>query len=1138
MRGLSPAWPSSSSCFHAACSPPCGRPFPREQAGERSAKKAQRAEARGVARKVLKLLGGPALAGAPQLLPRVLPLVLSALLVSPACGRKVVATAVKVARGLGSPLLAGLEGLQLPRDEAEGQQEETAGKGGKGKAAGKKAAAEAARDAAQAAAAAERRKAAAEAAYNARVVAALGAQAASSPAAAAEICQALEGTGSGEPGAAAARPLLLMAAHAAVHAGGEGATVVAAALLRQLRAPAGAFQPAEPLPKECFDASGVPTPAFLARGGHSADALLSSALLAALRQAPWQALAPHGTTVRPACALCSLFPDWAPCGSRQTGLVCPHACHRRPGVPSHLPPSRDPPSPCCPPSCWLQDALGLLRALCSLRWQPALSALLARLAGQQLDPLRLLSELYAAPPAAEAAATQLEAVERATALLLDRLAAGRPGSAGGKKQGGGVGVAELGRALCVLCHPDRELRRAGVALAHACAHLLQAEELSGVCSNASLACCVLSCLLQTASCGTPPGCLRCPAQHPGLPAHPSRHPPPPRALNLHAPLLASRVAAARAQKQLASALSGQAELLAADPEGLQRLVEALLGAGEEPAGALAGCALAPGDAAGLGGALLAAAEEQAGAAATAGRNAAAAATAAYSARLLLGLAAEWAPPAQLLGVASRLMASGGRMRGAAPSSPEAEQKDALLVAAAGCFTAPRLEAVAQQAAGSEAAAALGAWCRLLDPSSRLPAAARLALLRQVQERFFCLLPADVQGRCLKVGPRLRLPGPCACLPTMPLLCAGHAALTTSRKEAEADSSCAMCKLHPGLWPKLGTCLTRIHRRCGAPTMQALLRAASKDGDEGCRAAARAALAAMPLRAATLLPLLSLEPGAAGAGADEEMLEAEPAAEAEEEQDEELARLLAEAEAAAAAAKQGTPRSKQKRGGKPGKDATAAEASAAAAAEAVQRRRQQLAEQRLARQQGRAAATRGRGGAGAAAAAAAATSECCIAVLELLQWKENVQGVEELAPAVQAVLSRLLADLAAGSGEQGEDGGQASADELAAVPGMAAAETVYAVQLCLAALTGMARSVRRGAPPTPAQAPALPTPAGKGRGKGRGRQAPAALPVEGLQGFDLALAVRAARQAPDGAVRNAALQLVAELALGMPEVRPG
>lgn len=180
----------------------------------------------------------------------------------------------------------------------------------------------------------------------------------------------------------------------------------------------------------------------------------------------------------------------------------------------------------------------------------------------------------------------------------------------------------------------------------------------------------------------------------------------------------------------------------------------MLGVGEGPAAALAGCALPPADAASLAAALLAAAEEQAGVAAAAGRNAAAAAAAAHAARLLLGLAAERVPPAQLLSAASRLASSGTRIRAALPAGPEAEPREALLAASAGCFTAPRLEALARQPAGGEAAAALDAWCRLLEPTRPLPAGARVAVLSEVQERFFSLLPADVQGRCLKVGPCL------------------------------------------------------------------------------------------------------------------------------------------------------------------------------------------------------------------------------------------------------------------------------------------------------------------------------------------------------------------------------------------------
>lgn len=80
----------------------------------------------------------------------------------------------------------------------------------------------------------------------------------------------------------------------------------------------------------------------------------------------------------------------------------------------------------------LQDALALLRTLCALRWQPALSALFARLPEQQLDPLQLLSELFAAPPGAAAADVQLAAVQNATTLLTARAGASKKRSAGGR----------------------------------------------------------------------------------------------------------------------------------------------------------------------------------------------------------------------------------------------------------------------------------------------------------------------------------------------------------------------------------------------------------------------------------------------------------------------------------------------------------------------------------------------------------------------------------------------------------------------------------------------------------------------------------------------------------------------------------
>lgn len=245
-------------------------------------------------RKALKLIAGPVLEDSPALLPRALPLLLATLLVSPACGAKVAATAAKVARGLAHPLLSALQGLPLPREGGEGEEQPAPKSTKKGS---KKDDAKAQQ---RAAVAAERRNTAADAAYNARVVAALGAAAAKNPQAAAALVQLLGGDVAGQqPGAGRAEPLVLMAAHAAVHADGAGSAAVASALLRQLQAP-----PAEgvvdALPQECFDESGVPTGTLLERfiGGQlSTPALRSTAVLAALRAVTWADLAPRGGKV-------------------------------------------------------------------------------------------------------------------------------------------------------------------------------------------------------------------------------------------------------------------------------------------------------------------------------------------------------------------------------------------------------------------------------------------------------------------------------------------------------------------------------------------------------------------------------------------------------------------------------------------------------------------------------------------------------------------------------------------------------------------------------------------------------------------------------------------------------------------------
>lgn len=289
----------------------------------------------------------------------------------------------------------------------------------------------------------------------------------------------------------------------------------------------------------------------------------------------------------------------------------------------------------------------------------------------------------------------------------------------------------------------------------------------------------------------------------------------------------------------------------------------------------------------------------------------------------------------------------------------------------------------------------------------------------------------------------------------------------------------------------------------------LLRAASKDPEEACRDAARTALAALPLHAEVLLPLLA-EGACRAEGGDVEMADA---VDADEEQDEVLQQLIADA--AAAAAKVGTPRAKQRRG-KAG--SSKEEQAAADAAAAVERRRQQLAAQRAARQQGRSAAE---GQQAAATLPAAGGSQECVAALELLQWKENVEHSLLLVPALQAIAEAQLAQLGAAAAAA------AASEEQPAEQSATAAEIVYVLQLCLSALRSLALAFRQShgaaVPPSAAK------PKGK-KGKAQQQQQP-----EGGAAFDLGLAVRAAQLAPDGAVRNAALALIAELATGMPQV---
>ena len=140
-------------------------------------------------------------------------------------------------------------------------------------------------------------------------------------------------------------------------------------------------------------------------------------------------------------------------------------------------------------------------------------------------------------------------------------------------------------------------------------------------------------------------------------------------------------------------------------------------------------------------------------------------------------------------------------------------------------------------------------------------------------------------------------------------------------------------------------------------------------------------------------------------------------------------------------------------------------------------------------------------------------ESCVAALELLQWKEDVQGWEALVPALQAALAATLDSGASGVGSPGAEAeGSLAGGRLMAVS--------YVMQLALAALLAI---VRRG----PAAPPAQPATAKKGGKHAQQQQ------QQPLHAFDFELAVRAAQAAPDGAVRNAALSLVGALATAAP-----
>ncbi|GLC34752.1 hypothetical protein PLESTB_001159600 [Pleodorina starrii] len=134
----------------------------------------------------------------------------------------------------------------------------------------------------------------------------------------------------------------------------------------------------------------------------------------------------------------------------------------------------------------------------------------------------------------------------------------------------------------------------------------------------------------------------------------------------------------------------------------------------------------------------------------------------------------------------------------------------------------------------------------------------------------------------------------------------------------------------------------------------------------------------------------------------------------------------------------------------------------------------------------------------------------VAVLELLQWRTGISSPHLLVAACQSLMRRLLPIVGSiASVLEAED--VAEAAEAAATAGAKSSLAGYASTLALQALAGLARDGDGGDGDVAMEEEAQPQPQ-----------------------FDLELAVRTAREAPDAAVRNAALDLLAALATRMPE----
>jgi U3 small nucleolar RNA-associated protein 10 len=170
----------------------------------------------------------------------------------------------------------------------------------------------------------------------------------------------------------------------------------------------------------------------------------------------------------------------------------------------------------------------------------------------------------------------------------------------------------------------------------------------------------------------------------------------------------------------------------------------------------------------------------------------------------------------------------------------------------------------------------------------------------------------------------------------------------------------------------------------------------------------------------------------------------------------------------------------------------------------------------------------------------------LAILEVLQWKDDIENAISLVPQLQNALNNLLGSLARhaaatkeqnngddGEGQQGEQSGIVLDDD-GDSRGMQAAQA-YAMQLILALLHTLARhhvhpaAVSAGLLEPTATANA----AAASKGKKKTRDS-----TTSDTPFDISIAVRCAQDAPDVAVRSAALSLVGTLATAMPQAALG